>query len=184
MSDRDDQKNGDLILSGNRSLAIKRLDLVKRGLELSQGLKKRQLSVMVVDDDEGTVELLESYITFHFSHFHIEKAYDGQEAVMKIRKNIPDLLITGIMMPRMDGVQLLKHLHNENLDVPTIIISGTMYLLNYVLDMKTSGVTNIAAFFGKPFDVKDLILAIKGITERSNQDAPIGYRALPVRSSK
>lgn len=99
MSDRNDPKKGDLILSGNRSLAIRRLDLVKRGLELVQELKKRQLDVVI--GDHGGVggafsELFSAYI-----QKVIENKYDlkvrsffyGEELLEQVENGAVDILI-------------------------------------------------------------------------------------------
>jgi YesN/AraC family two-component response regulator len=117
------------------------------------------------------VKFIEEDITKVYPDYSIEKAYDGEEALKKIKANPPDLIITGIVMPNISGLQMLVMLHDENKDIPTIILSGglTLDVLKTVYEMQLSRQTEIIAI-SKPFNSKELIQAIEKITRRSNEE--------------
>jgi CheY-like chemotaxis protein len=124
--------------------------------------------ILVVDDEEMAVEIVEELIRITLPTAQVVKAYDGEEALESIRQHIPSLLITGIIMPRMTGLELLKQLHQENREVPTIIISG--FLTNDVMitirNMQLATAIEIIAF-RKPFNPDEVIRAIKQLMHRT-----------------
>lgn len=84
-----------------------------------------QKKVLVVEDDETIRNLIRLYLVrFPITIF---EARDGLEGLALIAKIIPDLVITDITMPRMDGLELIKALQAvEKLKaIPVIVITGT-----------------------------------------------------------
>ena len=72
------------------------------------------MKVLVADDDKEIVELLSIYL--HNEGYEVVKAYDGKEALSKLRTtNDIDLLLLDIMMPVMDGMQVVKELRKFRL---------------------------------------------------------------------
>jgi len=123
---------------------------------------KQNNRILIVDDEKMSVEIVEEVVSGIYPDAQIEKAYDGLEALQKIRERLPNLLISDIVMPRMTGLQLLKTLHEENKDIPTIIISGylTKDVLITIRNMQLSSATEIIAI-SKPFEFADVIEATK-----------------------
>ena len=80
------------------------------------------MKILIADDDKEIVELLSIYV--HNEGYEAVKAYDGKEALSKIR-TIPDieLLILDIMMPEMDGMQVVKELRKES-QIPIIMLTA------------------------------------------------------------
>jgi DNA-binding NarL/FixJ family response regulator len=174
MSDRNDPKKGDLILSGNRSLAIRRLDLVKRGLELVQELKKRHLEVVI--GDHGGVggvfsELLSAYI-----QEVIENKYDlkvrtffyGEELLEQVENGAVDILILMINNIRFRhddpprrriqaSLQLLAKIKTIY-HVPVIALSGSIYPS---LVRQGRLIAGSDFFFSVPFEADAFMEAIK-----------------------
>ncbi len=80
--------------------------------------------VLVVDDDPLLTRLVR--INLELSDFQVEEVWDGSSAMQVLEKNPPDLLILDIMMPRMDGWDILK-LVRENpalLELPVVILTA------------------------------------------------------------
>jgi two-component system alkaline phosphatase synthesis response regulator PhoP len=78
-------------------------------------------SILLVDDEEDILELL-SY-NFRKSGFRVHLAKDGLEGYRKASELIPDVIITDLWMPEMDGILMCKHIREMNeLDLSRIIV--------------------------------------------------------------
>lgn len=69
---------------------------------------QQKLSILLVEDDECAGELLISLLKRRFPQALISFATDGSSGLEAVRKYLPDIVITDINMPEMDGVQLIK----------------------------------------------------------------------------
>jgi len=80
------------------------------------------IRVLLADDDEnqraGLAKMIQSW------GFVVETAFDGQDAWEKFNQSPPHVLITDLMMPRMDGFELLKRLGSQNVLPPTIVLTA------------------------------------------------------------
>ena len=80
------------------------------------------MKILVADDDKEIVELLSIYI--HNEGYEVVKAYDGKEALSKLHTTPDiDLLILDIMMPIMDGMEVVKELRKES-QIPIIMLTA------------------------------------------------------------
>lgn len=73
-------------------------------------MKKKKIKILIADDDKDIIEIL-SY-TFLQEGYRIVTASNGVEAIEKAKKELPDLIIIDIMMPRMDGMEAVSALRN------------------------------------------------------------------------
>lgn len=78
--------------------------------------------ILIVDDDEDNVRLLRS--VFQEADFEVMAAFDGLEGLDLATKHVPDVIITGIIMPRMSGFDMIRNLQNN---VPTASIPVLIY---------------------------------------------------------
>jgi len=69
--------------------------------------------VLVVDDEPQVVEMLLEFLTHHPRGFKIETASDGYEALIKLGSLRPALLILDVMMPKLDGIEVCRHLKSN-----------------------------------------------------------------------
>jgi len=87
---------------------------------VDEGVVEDKLQVLVVDDEEDLRRLIKSSLTA----YEVREAGDGDEALLSIREHEPDLVITYIKMPGMDGFTLADHLKKEFPDLPVLALSG------------------------------------------------------------
>jgi DNA-binding NtrC family response regulator len=78
--------------------------------------------ILIVDDEEGQRRALSSLVTSW--GFSAETAQDGQEALDRISSWAPQVIVTDLMMPRMDGFELLRHLNREGFKTPAIVLTA------------------------------------------------------------
>src|ERR1700728_1496773 len=80
------------------------------------------IRVLVADDEDnqraGLAKMIQSW------GFVVETAFDGQDALEKFNQSPPHVLITDLMMPRMDGFELLKRLGSQNILPPSIVLTA------------------------------------------------------------
>jgi PleD family two-component response regulator len=69
-------------------------------------LSKSKPTIMVVDDNQDLVEIVR--LTLEAKGFKVSCAYNGQELLDSLENQKPDLILLDVMMPRMDGLQVLK----------------------------------------------------------------------------
>jgi YesN/AraC family two-component response regulator len=84
--------------------------------------KPRKKKILIADDDAKIRALLREILSVH--PYELFEAEDGKQALEIIHKEKIDLLITDRSMPMMDGLQLLQALREENLNIPSLLISG------------------------------------------------------------
>jgi len=65
--------------------------------------------ILVVDDEQMNVELLENYLS---RDYDVSVAFDGNEALLIVNKDPPDLILLDIMMPKMNGYEVCNNLKN------------------------------------------------------------------------
>ena len=120
----------------------------------------KELSVLLVEDEEKLASLLKSAIGDSFYSFNISS--NGQEGLEKFKSLSPDIVITDIMMPYMDGLEMSKEIRALNEDVPIIILSAfseTDKFLN-AIDV------GVVKYLIKPFDPDELLEYISTLSEK------------------
>ena len=80
--------------------------------------------ILVIDDD-AAIQMLFTQFLSHLNH-RVETASDGKKGLAKMKEDTPDLIITDIMMPEMDGLELVQAIRDCYPTLPVIAISGGM----------------------------------------------------------
>jgi signal transduction histidine kinase/CheY-like chemotaxis protein len=83
-------------------------------------------TVLVVDDDPHMVRLLARMIQAESRHFRVVRAYGGREALDLMRQSPPDLVLLDLLMPEVDGYEVLRRMRDEPVlrDVPVAVVSA------------------------------------------------------------
>lgn len=86
-------------------------------------MAKKQ-KILIVDDEEQIVTAYGDH--FAREGYEIAKAYDGAEALEKVKEFAPDIILLDILMPKLDGLSALKQLKEdpETRDIPVIILTN------------------------------------------------------------
>jgi CheY-like chemotaxis protein len=125
--------------------------------------------ILVVEDVPNVLELLE--VTLRFKGYPVITARNGQEALETIKKEMPALVITDILMPRMDGFTLAHTLRKDPKTnrIPIIFLSAT-YLTP---EDKSFGLSlGAVRFIEKPIDTEDFLLTIAEILTQGTPTMP------------
>jgi DNA-binding NtrC family response regulator len=116
--------------------------------------------VLVADDDAASRRLLE--VRLRALGCEVATAGDGREALAAVQQEPPALLMLDLQMPRMDGMELLRTLRRDGIDLPVIVITAHGSIETAVEAMKEGA----ADFLPKPFDPKHLEIVVRKVLER------------------
>lgn len=81
-------------------------------------------TILLVEDDSSLIDIYS--ITFTHENFAIVVAHDGEECLQKVKTIMPDLILLDLMMPEMNGIQVLEKLKadTKTKDIPVLILSN------------------------------------------------------------
>lgn len=122
-------------------------------------MDKGAYKILVVDDDANICDIVNIYL--ENSGYITEVAYDGKAAIQKVREFHPDLVILDIMIPNVDGMDVLKWIRKTS-NVPVIMLTARCDVFDKVLTLELGADDYIV----KPFDPKELIARVKAILRR------------------
>ncbi|MEI7553869.1 response regulator [Candidatus Chlorohelix sp.] len=113
--------------------------------------------ILVIDDEPGIVDIVETNLLGE--GFEVISAKDGKEGLDKIRSEFPDLVILDVMMPEMDGWQVLRELEKEpeTAGIPVIMLTAKAADEDYIYGLEEGAVE----YLTKPFFPQELINRIK-----------------------
>ena len=139
--------------------------------------------LLVVEDIPNVLELLE--VTLRFQGYEVISAHNGQEALDILEKETPALIISDILMPKLDGFSMVQKLRNnpKTQNIPVIFLSAT-----YVTPEDRMFAMSLGAsrFIEKPIDTEDFLLTIAELLSQEEITIPkplaqpqfySGYRA-------
>jgi len=125
--------------------------------------------ILVVEDVPNVLELLE--VTLRFKGYPVVTARNGLEALEVIAKERPALIITDLLMPKMNGYALIQHLRSDpnTSQIPIIVLSAT-----YVTQDDKSFALKIGAarFMEKPIDTEEFLLTIAELLTQNGLSIP------------
>jgi PleD family two-component response regulator len=112
--------------------------------------------VLIVDDDPINIELLEGYLS---KDYDILKASDGNEALIIVEANPPDIILLDLIMPGINGYQVCKKLKDDpkTNHIPIVIVTS----LHETEDRNKAIEAGADDFITKPFDIIELSVRVK-----------------------
>lgn len=180
---------------------IVRLPLVKASVELSNesissanilmpplsepeqvSTESEQAIVLVIDDHQDIRNYIQSCLA---DEYKVLTASDGEKGLKVAQEEVPDLIITDRMMPKMDGIQLTKNLkkHTVTSHIPIIMLTGKSSQESRLEGLQTQ----VDDYLTKPFDVVELKIRLKNLLENrkkwvsnfEQQNEGVRKRAVP-----
>jgi CheY-like chemotaxis protein len=120
---------------------------------------KRQKMILVVDDERTICDLLADL--FEDEGYRVCRAYDGPAALAQAERHRPDLILSDVTMPGLDGVSLTRRLRDRGLRMPVVLMSAVY------ADVDLPHVR----FLPKPFDVDDVLVVVERLMRSPNRTA-------------
>lgn len=118
------------------------------------------MKILVIDDDKEIVELLGIYI--QNEGYELEKAYNGKEALSKLHTQKIDLVVLDVMMPEMDGYEVIKEIRKDS-HLPVLMLSAKTQDVDKIKGL----ITGADDYVVKPFNPLEVMARIKSLLRRS-----------------
>ena len=121
--------------------------------------------LMLVDDDPNLILLVKDYLEFR--GYQVITAENGREALELLEEQIPDLIICDVMMPQMNGYNLVQHIR-ENLAtewVPVLFLSAKGQIQDRVKGLNTGADVYIV----KPFEPEELVAQVESSLKQASR---------------
>ncbi len=125
-----------------------------------------QKKILIVDDEPGIRELLAPFL--ERAGFEVSTASDGQEALELVKVFRPDLLILDVLMPKMNGREVLRTLRDDENWTPVILLTQVGEAPERALALEEGA----DDYLNKPFDSNELMARINAVLRRARKDRP------------
>ena len=123
------------------------------------------MKILLAEDTRDMNHVLTAALTHE--GYDVDSAFDGEEALDFVRKNGYDAMVLDIMMPKKDGLQVLKELREENIVTPVLLLTAKAEV-----DDRVNGLDAGADdYLTKPFAMKELLARVRAMTRRKTEYA-------------
>jgi CheY-like chemotaxis protein len=121
-------------------------------------------TVLLVDDEHAILDALSGIL--EDEGFRVVTASNGREALARLAEAVPDVALVDVMMPVMDGRELLREMQDEARwkHVPVVLMSAVPQAI-----LERDAPLACAGFFQKPFDLWKLLARLKELAERKQE---------------
>lgn len=121
------------------------------------------MKILVVDDEIKIRQVLQEYL--EINNYEYDSAADGKEAIDKIDNNRYDLVILDIMMPKLDGYNVARHIKEKDNTLPILMLSARVEEYDKLLGFDIG----IDDYVTKPFSPKELMARVSVILNRNRK---------------
>ncbi|MDK9707598.1 MAG: response regulator transcription factor [Desulforhopalus sp.] len=125
------------------------------------------MNILVIDDERELLEKLNSVLTSE--HYTVETAADGREGLEKVWNDTYDLILLDIMLPGMDGLEVLSEIRAAGILTPVLMLTAKGDIKDKITGL------NLGAddYLAKPFSLGELLARIRALLRRGNTGNPI-----------
>jgi two-component system response regulator TrcR len=132
------------------------------------------IRVLLVDDERALTNLVR--MALQYEGWEIDVAHDAAEAVDKYRAKTPDILVLDIMLPDMDGLEVLQQIRDGDTYTPTLFLTARDSVADRVTGLTAGG----DDYMTKPFSLEELVARLRGLLRRSAYLTPADDESLTV----
>ena len=129
-------------------------------------MSEKSIHILLAEDERTLAMIIKD--TLDGQGFHVDVAGDGEEALRLYAANKPDVLVADVMMPRLDGFELVRRIRKSDQTTPVIFLTARS-AVNDVVHGFEMGAND---YLKKPFGMQELIVRIKALLGRACTVAP------------
>ncbi len=118
------------------------------------------IRVLLVDDERALTNLIK--MALRYEGWVVEVAHDGREAIEKFTSTEPDVVVLDILLPDLDGLQILQRLRLEAKSTPVLFLTAR----DSVSDRVTGLTAGADDYMTKPFSLEELVARLRGLLRR------------------
>ena len=116
------------------------------------------MRILLAEDEKALSRVLVTI--FEKNHYSVDPVYNGEDALSYLQSGNYDVAVLDIMMPKMDGITVLKKVREAGSQIPILMLTAKSEVEDKVLGLD-SGAND---YLAKPFDTKELLARIRAIT--------------------
>lgn len=124
------------------------------------GVPGRPRRILVIEDDPSIS--LGLRMNLEAEGYHVEVAEDGEDGLLRARAHGADLVILDLMLPKLNGFELLRRIRDENNSVPVIVLSARSAEMDKVMGLELGAEDYVT----KPFGLAELLARVKAVLRR------------------
>jgi len=119
--------------------------------------------ILLVEDEENLHEALK--LNLELEGYQVVSATDGKQALRILQSQYFDLMILDIMLPEMDGIEVLENIRVQNIVLPVLILSAKNSSADRVMGLKKGA----DDYLTKPFNLEELLLRVQKLIEKNKK---------------
>jgi two-component system, OmpR family, response regulator len=121
--------------------------------------------VLVVDDEDNITFLLSSALR-HFG-YAVEVAADGRSALQQARQQAPELILLDVMLPDVDGFEVLRRLRGDGINTPVLFLTARDTTEDTIRGLTLGGDDYVT----KPFSLEEVVARVQALLRRAGRDS-------------
>ncbi len=126
----------------------------------------QKISILLVDDEIAITDNLASFLVR--AGYAVMVANDGEEAMQKVGAQIPELIVLDVLMPRLDGREVLRQLRQAGNWIPIILLTQVGEASERAMALEEGA----DDYLNKPFDPHELVARIRAVLRRAQPGRP------------
>ena len=119
------------------------------------------IRALVVDDEPNLAELLSSAL--RYEGWVVDTAGKGADALRKVRDNTPDLVVLDIMLPDMDGIEVMRSIRQDHPYIPVLFLTAKDSVQDRIAGITAGGDDYVT----KPFSLEEVVARLRGLLRRT-----------------
>ena len=153
---------------GHRRIPLSSVDkLLETGMTQRAIDQPRPFRILIVEDEANLREIYQDTLaTWHDINIELSLAANGYEGLVKAAESKPDLMITDLLMPDMDGIKMIQALKNGNETrlMPLVVVTGISEI-----EVKAYGIPNDIPILEKPIPFGSLRTIVETLIEKKGR---------------
>ncbi|GHE34656.1 DNA-binding response regulator [Streptosporangium violaceochromogenes] len=123
--------------------------------------------LLIVEDEPNILELLAA--SLRFAGFTVNTAGNGTDAVTAVQRHRPDLIVLDVMLPDMDGFDVVRRLRGGGTDTPVVFLTARDATEDKIRGLTVGGDDYVT----KPFSLEEVVARIRAVLRRTGQGDPL-----------
>jgi signal transduction histidine kinase len=126
-------------------------------------------SILIVEDNQDLAENIARCLT---GHYNVYVTYNGAQAMARLKQELPDLIVSDVMMPEMDGHELCRRVKDDErtLHIPIILLTAKAGLADKIIGLKYGA----DQYLAKPFNPRELLAVVESLVTQRELHAQLG----------
>ena len=135
---------------------------LETGAALKSEVSNKRTRILIVEDEPAMVQGLRD--NFEYEGYEVISALDGSAGLEKALNENPDLVVLDVMMPKMSGLDVCKHLKVKKPNLPIIMLTARGQEIDKVVGLELGADDYVT----KPFSIRELMARVKAVLRRVN----------------